>query len=343
MLYRADTSFRESESREKTDMHDDLSALVSGYFTHKINDKISIGGGMFSPFGLVTEWPSRWSGDYVSTYGDMRTFFVNPVISIQFHPRISLAAGIDYVYADFKIRRSIGLRQLTGIPLGVSLGKITLDGFDDSWGYNLGMLFHFNDTWSLGISYRSKVNLEFDGHAHYRMLPILRPLFGPTDISPRIELPQIISSHVTAKFFEKWTFATGVDWTGWSVFDELKPKFRDDLLIPHHMRSSPQDWKDVFTFHLGMEYQLNPVWTLRSGYMYDQSPVPERTLGPMIPDMDGHILSLGIGYIYENICIDVAGIGSLPTSRHTRRNVDGLNGKYSTSWFSFLTSISYAF
>jgi long-chain fatty acid transport protein len=343
MVYYADTYFRGSESGDKTKMHEVPSALVTGYLTHKINDKISIGSGIFSPFGLVTEWPSRWEGDYVSTYGALRTIFFNPVVSVQVHPRLAIAAGIDYVYSDFKIRRSISLSQLTGIPLGLSLGKITLDGSDDSWGYNLGMLFHINDTWSLGVSYRSKVNLEFDGHANYRMRPILRPLFSPTDISPRMELPPIISTQIAAQFIGKWTLATGILWTGWSVFDELTPKFRNDILIPQRMKSSPQDWEDVLAFHLGMQYQLNHDWTLRSGYIYDESPVPERTLGPMIPDVDGHILSLGTGYTSGNFTIDVAGMGLLPTTRHTRRNNDGLNGKYSTTWIAFLTSITYCF
>lgn len=343
MVYYADTSFRGSPSGDNTEMHEVPSALVTGYITHKVSDKISIGGGIFSPFGLVTEWPSRWEGDCVSTYADLRTFFVNPVVSIQLHPRLSLAVGVDYVYSDFKIRRSIGLSQLTGMPLNVSLGKITLDGFDDSWGYNLGMLFHFNDTWSLGVSYRSKVNLEYDGHAQYRMSPLLQKLFPPTDISPRIELPPIVSTQVAAQFGGKWTFATGILWTGWSVYDELTPKFRNDFLIPRSMKSSPQDWKDVMTFHFGMQYQLNPAWVVRGGYIFDQSPVPERTLSPMIPDVNAHLLSLGAGYNHGNFSVDVAGMGLLPTQRYTRRNIDGVNGKYSVSWISFLTSISYSF
>src|SRR4030043_1838412 len=66
------TSFRGSVSGEKTDMHDKISVPLTGYITHKVNDKISVGGGIFTPFGLVTEWPSRWEGDYVSTYSALR-------------------------------------------------------------------------------------------------------------------------------------------------------------------------------------------------------------------------------------------------------------------------------
>lgn len=343
MLYYPNTSFR-GTAGEKTDMKDDISGLVSGYVTRKLNEKISVGGGIFSPFGLVTEWPSRWEGDYVSTYAQMRTVFVNPVISIKVNPRLSLAAGINYVYADFKIRRGLDPFKIMGLPFRMTLGQISLDGSDDcSWGYNLGLLFNFNDQWSLGVSFRSKVNLNFDGRAQYRLPRLLQGLFPPTDISPRIELPPILSTQVSARLWERWILATGILWTGWSVYDELRPQFSNDFLIPPSMRSSPQDWRDVVAFHLGAQYQFNPSWVFRGGYIFDQSPVPERTLGPMVPDVDGHILSIGAGYSRNSFTIDAACMGLIQQDRYSRRNFDGLNGKYSVSWISFLVSVSYIF
>lgn len=338
-----DTSFRGSKSGKRTDMDDNISTLITGYLTHKVNDKVSIGGGIFTPFGLVTEWPSQWEGGTVSTYSAMRTFFVNPVISIQVHPRLSLAVGIDYVYSDFKLRRVIDPNKLIGLPLGIPSGKITLKGFDDTWGYNLGLLFHLNDQWKIGVAYRSKLKLEFDGHANYRLPPLLQALYPPTDISPRIELPPIVSAQISAQLWEKWTFATGILWTGWSVYDELAPKFRDNLLVPPSMRSSPQDWRDVLAFQFGVQYQLNPTWVFRGGYIFDQSPVPEHTLGPMVPDSDGNLLSLGIGYTKNNFTIDMASMVLLFEDRHTRRNLDGLNGKYTSTTVTFLMSLTYAF
>jgi len=337
------TSFRGSESRKRTDMETDFATLMTGYLTHKVNDKISIGGGIFAPYGLVAEWPNRWEGNTVSTYSAMRTFCVNPVVSIQIHPRLSLAVGIDYVYADFKIRRVIDPNQLLGLPLGISPGKITLDGFDDTWGYNLGLLFNLNDRWKIGVAYRSKLNLEFDGHAHFHLPPLLQALYPPTDISPRIELPPVVSAQVSVQWWEKWTFAAGVIWTGWSVFDELVPKFGGKLLIPPSMRSAPQDWRDIVAFPFGVQYQLNPTWVFRGGYIFDQSPVPERTLGPMVPDSDAHLLTLGIGYTRGDFTIDMACMVLLFEDRHTRRNLDGLNGKYTATTSTFLMSFTYVF
>jgi long-chain fatty acid transport protein len=337
------TSFRGAESGERTDMETDFAALMTGYITHKVNDKVSIGGGIFTPFGMVTEWPSGWEGKTVATYSDMRTFCVNPVVSVQVHPRLSLAVGIDYLYSDFKVRQVIDPNQMIGLPLGIPHGKVTLDGFDDTWGYNLGLLFHINDRWKLGVAYRSKLKLEFDGHAHYHLPPFLQALYPPTDISPRVELPPMVSVEVSAQMWNKWTFATGFLWTGWSVYDELAPKFRDNLLVPPDMRSSPQGWKDVFAFHFGVQYQFNPTWVVRGGYIFDQSPVPEHTLGPMVPDSDDHLFSFGIGYARNRFTIDMASMILFFEDRHTRRNIDGLNGKYTSTIVTFLMSFTYAF
>lgn len=342
-LYYPNTSFRGSESGNSTDMDDDISPLLMGYLTHKVNDKVSVGAGIFSPFGLATEWPDGWEGRTSSIYAAMTTICFNPAVSMQIHPRLSFAVGVDYVYADFKIRRGIDPNQLIGLPLGIPQGKVKLDGKDDTWGYNLGLLFHITDRWKLGVAYRSRLKLEFDGHAKYQLPTFLKPFFPSTDISPRMELPSLLSTEISARLWEKWTFAMGVLWTEWSVFDALTPKFRNDLLIPASMKSSPQNWRDVLTYNACVQYQLNPKWVIRGGYVFDQSPVPESTLGPMVPSADGHLLSFGIGYKKNGLVVDVGCMGMLPAERYTRRNVDGLNGKYTISWVSLVTSLTYSF
>jgi long-chain fatty acid transport protein len=50
------TSFRGAESGERTDMKTDFAALITGYLTHKVNDKISIGGcfhSLWSRYGVA--------------------------------------------------------------------------------------------------------------------------------------------------------------------------------------------------------------------------------------------------------------------------------------------------
>ena len=61
----------------------------------------------------------------------------------------------------------------------------------------------------------------------------------------------------------------------------------------------------------------------------------------MVPDADGHLLSFGIGYAKNNFTIDLASMVLLIQDRHTRRNIDGLNGKYTSTGVNFLFSTTY--
>ncbi|WP_425449969.1 OmpP1/FadL family transporter [Virgifigura deserti] len=56
------------------------------------------------------------------------------------------------------------------------------------------------------------------------------------------------------------------------------------------------DWNDSWFFALSATWRPAPVWTLRAGVAFDQSPVPDRTRDPRIPDADHQWLSLGVGY-----------------------------------------------
>jgi long-chain fatty acid transport protein len=337
-----ETSFRGSASREKTDMRDDPAFTGAGFLTHKVNDRISLGGGMFAPFSLISEWPEYWEGRTVATYTDLRTVCINPVVSIKVHPRLSLALGVDYLYADFELRRVIDPGEFIPLLAGLPEGKARLKGKDDTWGYNVGLLYDIADGWKMGVSFRSKFNLEFDGHADSHLPRILNPLYPDTDISPRLELPPEVAVGVSVRLWAKWTLATEILWTGWSTVDQLMPRFRrnNPLLVPQKMRVLPKDWEDAVAFHLGVRYRHSEAWTFRAGYAFDESPVPESTLDPLVPHFDSHLFTFGLGYWQGCFEVDAACTVMFFEDRHTRRNPDGLNGKYESMGVSFLLGIT---
>jgi long-chain fatty acid transport protein len=54
-----------------------------------------------------------------------------------------------------------------------------------------------------------------------------------------------------------------------------------------------QDWDDSWFLSLGSSYRPSENWVLRAGVAYDQSPVPDGTRNPRIPDADRYWVSLG--------------------------------------------------
>jgi long-chain fatty acid transport protein len=47
------------------------------YFTHKYNEKLSLGLGVFNNFGLSTKWDDDWEGRYIATNSELTIFTIN--------------------------------------------------------------------------------------------------------------------------------------------------------------------------------------------------------------------------------------------------------------------------
>src|SRR3990172_5583924 len=51
------------------------------YVTHEIRRDLHVGLGVFTPYGLSTEWPSTWEGRYLTTFSEINTYYINPNIA----------------------------------------------------------------------------------------------------------------------------------------------------------------------------------------------------------------------------------------------------------------------
>jgi long-chain fatty acid transport protein len=56
------------------------------------------------------------------------------------------------------------------------------------------------------------------------------------------------------------------------------------------------NWHDTIFASLGLEYLLDESWKVRGGAGYDQSPIPDATRNPRIPDADRVWLAAGAAY-----------------------------------------------
>ena len=90
------------------------------------------------------------------------------------------------------------------------------------------------------------------------------------------------------------------------------------------------------------DWKATPDVTLRAVYIYLQSPVPDETFSPTIPDADRHVVSVGLGYAHANHRVDLAYGYSIIPDREIRSNLNpAYNGDYETS--SHLMSLSYGY
>ena len=330
------TKFKSFTTGKTSTMKDHTYLLPSFYLTHKLNEKLSFGMGSFSHFGLCTDWHDNWEGRFISTFAELRTFFLNPVISYQVHPRLSLAAGFNAVYSDLRFKRALNLKPF---PLEVGRGDIDADAID--YGFNLALLYHLTDSIKLGVSYRSAIEIEYDGVADFKASSLLKPLLPEGGVTLDVELPPILAGGIATTIGKKWTIEFDVIWIGYSTYDELFADFDKEVnpLIKSQFAPIPRDYRDVIDYCISAAYQVNPSLTLRCGFLFDRSPVPEENFDPILPDPDKYIFGTGASINREKWNLHLSYYAVFTRDTTVRRNRDGLNGRYEA--FCSLISMSF--
>ncbi len=345
--------------------------IPSMYFTYKINDKFTAGFAFFAPFGTATDWTHTWIGRYFSDKIDLKTYDFNPTIAYKINDKFSVAVGINYVYGDVTIKKSISFPMIAAQAPGLSQAQtlslynlfynrsydadLKLSGDTGSssrgWGYNIGILYKPNSEWQIGMIYRSEVNLDFDGTATYSYQPGAIALGAPavlkkSDISASIKLPDYLALGIVNKSFKNWTLLFDFYWTGWSDYKSLDVKFKDFAGNKNYIAKTPKNWNDVIAIRLGAEYQYNN-WAFRAGYMHDESPTKDATRGPELACSDRNDFTLGVGYKYKKFSIDAAYLIAFFKS-HESHLVDEttgtqLKGKWTTIAHVIGVTVGYKF
>ena len=268
------------------------------YITHSMEKlPLSFGIGFNSIYPLAKRWKSN------SPFRDeikeiaIKPFNIQPTVAYRLDRfNLSFAAGIDYTYAMVWLEKSPYMGT-TG------LGEMEIEGDGDGWGYNLGILWKPIRQVSIGAAYRSEIKLDIDGDADFgSQLP---GMGFSGDASTSITLPDTWSFGIAVKPVERLTLEFDVDRFGWSSYDELKIKFDSrSTLGPESV--ADKDWKDCWAYRFGVQYSVTDNFDVRAGYAYDETPQPERTVGPELPDADRHNYTVGFGYKIGQATFDVA-------------------------------------
>ena len=262
------------------------------YLTNRVKDGLALGLGIFSPFGLSTVWHEDWEGRYISTYSRLTTMDLNPTLAYR-HENLSLALGLNALSAELVLRKRLPLYYVNG---GLPDGTQELSGRTWGYGYNLGLLYGMGPGWSLGISYRSRIRLDFDhAESRFEVPQSQSAFFRDTGARGTLELPPSLTCGVCWRPAGHWSVEFDMTWTGWSTYDEVKIEFEEPVGYTQSEEfRQPKRWRDVMAYRFGLKYLLSDALNLRLGYIYDQSPVPSSTFDPQLPDGNRQVYAFGL-------------------------------------------------
>jgi long-chain fatty acid transport protein len=122
---------------------------------------------------------------------------------------------------------------------------------------------------------------------------------GPISVS--LEVPDSALLSLRQQIGRRFQLLTDVAWTGWSSVQELRIVRDTDAIVS----VTPEKWQDVFRYALGGAYEVSPTFTLRGGVAHAETPVPESTRTPRLPDSDHTMLAIGVRWQpTESILLD---------------------------------------
>ncbi len=319
------------------DMDTKVNTIPNMYFTSPIiENKLAAGLGVNVPYGLQGKWDGDGFSRYVVTDFDLRIINVNPTITYKPFSFFSIGVGLDYYYANTDQGRHINVGGINSVLTGAPVNTSTPDGLQDlemrgdAFGYNTGMLFNITPSHSVGISFRSKADIDLKGKLKVSNLSgATTAVFGSDDFDTRTTtnatLPEMLSLGYAYKHNNLWSIEADVQWTNWSRFDVIKYDFDTTNALLEANKEDVRNWHNTLSFALGGEYKLNEALKIRGGYTFHESPVPSDTFEPSIPQSSRHGLFTGLGYSWGkklNKEIDFA----YGTVFYENRNVDNSVG-----------------
>jgi long-chain fatty acid transport protein len=303
----------------------DWNYVPGAYLAVPVGDRFSIGLGVNAPFGLKLVYDDDWVGRFQALRSEIQTLNVNPSLAMRVNDRLSIGVGVSYQHLQAELTNAVnysavvaqGVQQLVArgqLPAAAAPGIIAANaglegdaqvrGDDTGWGFNVGVLFEASDTTRIGLSYRSTIEYDVGGTVAFTPPTTVSNPIGASivaaagapgaplasgPVSVDLKVPDSALLSVQQQVGDKLTLLGDIGWTGWSTVQELRV-VRDTGVT---VSVTPERWRDVMRYALGASYEFTPQFTLRAGTAYDNTPVPDATRTPRLPDTDRIWLTTG--------------------------------------------------
>ncbi len=292
-------------------------------FVMPLNEKWTLAIASYVPFGLHLRWddtanpflnPASYDC-YESWYMRM---VVTPTVAYKVNDKLSVGFGVA-------LGRGSAGTYLNSYPLfqnGITAREEVELTDDFNYSFNIGIMYKFTPKLTLGITYRSMADASFDGTLKLKDLSAaeqaaLKAAVAAkgytltkfeTDVSlDDVNYPRQVQVGLRYAPNEKVSMEVDVVWTNWSIVDKQTLQIKDpafQALLGAKQDVIPRDWEDTKQVKVGIEWRPTRLLSLRCGYFYDPSPIPDHTFDNMWPDADKKTYSVGVGLNLKKWTID---------------------------------------
>ena len=309
---------------------------ASFFLTYPVSEKLTVGFGSFSYFGLAEDYGDNWAGRYYMQKGTLMGMSLMPAASFKVNDWLCVGGGLNAMlgYLD----GHVAVRQIDPID-----GQMKIE--DTAWGFggNFGIMIQPQKGTRIGINYLTKVDLDFsDKPSFSRLGPAMGLLLAnPPTLDLGTTVPQSVMVGIYQEINAKWAVMADVGWQDWSQFSEVT--IGVDSANPSRDRDLTKSFglKDTWHGALGAGYKYSDQWRFTGGFAYDTSAVSDANRVLALPVGEAYRFGLGafwkvsqsvdLGAAYEFVWA-----GDMPVTQSSAYR-GTVSGSFDNVWFSFFS------
>jgi len=286
--------FEEANTYESARTNSPVGTPFSAYALYKLKEegKLSLGLAAYTPFGSTIQWEDGWEGRFALTRLELKSIFIQPSVSYKITDYLGIGAGFVYCTGKVNLQKDIPVMDDDG-----NYGHAELAGKAQGFGVNAGLYIEADEKWSIGLTYKSQVNMVVsNGEATFTVPSSLSENFPSGKFSSSLPLPQVLTLGVAWKPSEKLALAFDVNRVGWSAYDTLAFDYEQNTTSLIDTKSA-RNYKNTYAFRLGAQYEIDEQLTTRIGLAYGLTPVTDGYVTPETPDANRINFTGGLGYV----------------------------------------------
>jgi long-chain fatty acid transport protein len=320
-----------------------------------LDNRLAMGVGVNSPFGLSSSFPSIGVGRYTGWDNRLKMIATTLAGSARLCDWFNIGGGaINYNIYDYGQQFNYPNAAIVGG--GAPDGKAYTETSGNGWGWNLGVILKPLPKHKLAASYRSKATVEVDGRVVVEDLVL--GLAQGYDTAPHyqsgahsdVPLPSNLTLGYAYEPSEKWSTEFDFGFTWWEVFADQNFTFDRPNPTINALGTIPRNYDNTVSFHLGGHYQVRKNLDLLGGFAFYQAASPKRHVDNFLPDANRYLWTLGSSYkINDRMTLDLAYLFILFGSRHISnpgvlaKTGESIDGRYTSIINAVMVSFTYKF
>ena len=250
----------------------------SFFISSQVDDRWTLGFGSYSNFGLSENYDNDWSGRYYMQNSTLAGLSFVPSAAYKIDDQWSVGIGLQAMYGFLDAQLAVN-----NDPLGILSrpdGQLKYKSEDWGFGGNAGLIFQPKEGTRIGLSYTSKVDLDFEDDLDFSNEDPIYSALNGVNTKLDVSVPQTATLSLYQQIDSRWAMLASAGWQDWSEFGEVYVQLDTDT---QRATTLDQEYDDTWHLSVGSQYQATEQLLWNLGVAYDSSAVSDSKRSRALP------------------------------------------------------------